>query len=594
MARPKVKDRVKETTDTTGTGTIELAGAADGFVAFADVLNDGDPTYYLIVDDPDTTTEWELGQGALATGTPNQLSRDRVIASTNSGNKVSWSSGTKTVILTAVSEIYSAIIDTVDSDLVTAGTSTAYTLTTNRPAVGLYEGRFVCFKLDETCGASPTLNVDGEGAVNLVDINGTNIASGALVANGYYWCKYNAATAKWVVFSPFGYLSTAGGTMTGTLTMSGSAAITMGAACVNESEGSAIASASTVNLNTATGNFVHITGTTSITAITLGQGWERTLVFDDALTLTQGASLLLDGANITTAAGDVAVFRGEGGGVTRLVAYKRASGLSSATLNSLQLEISSGQLQLKPTTRLETLEIEGASAAIKVGQVSSPTTSDAFIRGVTGGATKAGLALITASTAARPHIYFDNPNGNVGSITTNGSATAYNTSSDYRLKDLKGEIADAWERTKALSVHRFAWKSDPDGPVVDGFVAHEVQAIVPEAVTGEKDAEIDIGTLTTKRILENVEEPAELSDGATWRKTGEGAPAFGVLTVATKQQNVPCPAELAEGETWEKTGKRPVHQGIDQSKLVPLLAAALKEAMTRIEVLEEKTAAHSS
>jgi hypothetical protein len=98
---------------------------------------------------------------------------------------------------------------------------------------------------------------------------------------------------------------------------------------INEAQGSNIASASTINLTTATGNYVHITGTTTITAITLAQGAERTIVFDGALTFTNGASLILpSGANITTAAGDTAIVRGEAAGVVRCINYTRANGLA--------------------------------------------------------------------------------------------------------------------------------------------------------------------------------------------------------------------------------------------------------------------------
>lgn len=98
---------------------------------------------------------------------------------------------------------------------------------------------------------------------------------------------------------------------------------------INEAQGSNIASASTINLTTATGNYVHITGTTTITAITLAQGAERTIVFDGALTFTNGASLILpSGANITTAAGDTAKVRGEAAGVVRCVAFMRANGVA--------------------------------------------------------------------------------------------------------------------------------------------------------------------------------------------------------------------------------------------------------------------------
>lgn len=93
----------------------------------------------------------------------------------------------------------------------------------------------------------------------------------------------------------------------------------------NQAKGADIASASTINLTTATGNLVHVTGTTTITAITLASGYDRTVVFDGALTLTHGASLILPGAaNIVTAAGDVAIFRGDAT-ATRCVSFRRAS-----------------------------------------------------------------------------------------------------------------------------------------------------------------------------------------------------------------------------------------------------------------------------
>ena len=114
---------------------------------------------------------------------------------------------------------------------------------------------------------------------------------------------------------------------------------------------------------------------------------------------------------------------------------------------------------------------------------------------------------------------FRNGNGAVGTIATNGSATAYNTSSDYRLKENEVAISDGITRLKQLKPYKFNFKIDAD-TTVDGFFAHEVSSIVPEAITGEKDG-----------------------------------------------------AEM---------------QGIDQSKLVPLLTAALKEAVTKIEALEAR------
>ena len=138
------------------------------------------------------------------------------------------------------------------------------------------------------------------------------------------------------------------------------------------------------------------------------------------------------------------------------------------------------------------------------------------------------LKTSTSVTTAASLIAFYNGNGIVGSISVSGSATAYNTSSDYRLKENVVPLIGAVDRLNQLQVRRFNFIADPD-TTVDGFIAHEAQFVVPECVTGTKD-EVD-------------------ADG------------------------------------------NPVYQGIDQSKLVPLLTAALQEAIGRIETLEAEIAA---
>ena len=89
-------DRVRETTTTTGTGTVTLAGAVTGFQSFA-VVGNGNTTYYTIADQ--TGSNWEVGIGTYtASGTT--LSRDTVLASSNSGSLVTFTSGTKDVFVT--------------------------------------------------------------------------------------------------------------------------------------------------------------------------------------------------------------------------------------------------------------------------------------------------------------------------------------------------------------------------------------------------------------------------------------------------------------------------------------------------------------
>lgn len=88
-----LKDRVKETTTTTGTGTVTLAGAVSGYQSFSAIGN-ANNTYYTIAGQG--TSEWEVGIGTY-TSSGTTLSRDTVLASSNSGSLVNFSAGTKDV-----------------------------------------------------------------------------------------------------------------------------------------------------------------------------------------------------------------------------------------------------------------------------------------------------------------------------------------------------------------------------------------------------------------------------------------------------------------------------------------------------------------
>lgn len=138
----------------------------------------------------------------------------------------------------------------------------------------------------------------------------------------------------------------------------------------------------------------------------------------------------------------------------------------------------------------------------------------------------AGIKFIIASTGyeqSNNAMWFFYQNTQVGSVSCTDTATTYATSSDYRLKENIQPVVNSLERVDALNPCRFNFIVNPN-KVVDGFIAHEVQAIVPEAVTGVKD-EVD----------------------------PEGTPMY---------------------------------QGIDQAKLVPLLTAAIQELHAKVKALE--------
>ena len=93
-----VNDRVKETTTSTGTGTINLAGAATGFETFVAGIGNTNTTYYAIFNPG--TAEFEVGIGTVTDATPDTLSRDTIISSSNGDAAVNFTGGTKDVFCT--------------------------------------------------------------------------------------------------------------------------------------------------------------------------------------------------------------------------------------------------------------------------------------------------------------------------------------------------------------------------------------------------------------------------------------------------------------------------------------------------------------
>ena len=92
-----IADRVKETTTTTGTSNLELAGAASGFQSFVSGIGTTNTTYYGLID---ANGAWEIGIGTVTDASPDTISRDTVISSSNSDSKVDFSAGTKNVFCT--------------------------------------------------------------------------------------------------------------------------------------------------------------------------------------------------------------------------------------------------------------------------------------------------------------------------------------------------------------------------------------------------------------------------------------------------------------------------------------------------------------
>ena len=191
-----------------------------------------------------------------------------------------------------------------------------------------------------------------------------------------------------------------------------------------------------------------------------------------------------------------------------------------------------------------------------------------------------GTTLFVSRSQNTPCVLNRNSTGNVvrymrngnehGRVILNSNGTvSYSTNSDYRLKENVVVLDNAIDRVKQLLPKQFNFLES--SLTVDGFLAHEAQTVVPEAVDGSYNQTEPVGTLTEwdGTVLEtDVVEPDDL----TWEE--------GVTDEDGNQSTE------TRTRTWTQTGTQPVYQSIDQAKLVPLLTAALQEAITRIEALE--------
>ena len=154
-------------------------------------------------------------------------------------------------------------------------------------------------------------------------------------------------------------------------------------------------------------------------------------------------------------------------------------------------------------------------------------------------------------TGASNVVQIVNGYGEVGSIkiASNGTTTNFNTGSDYRLKTDVQPVTNASARIQSLNPVNFEWIRS--GTRTDGFLAHEAQVVVPDCVSGAHN-EVKVW-----------EDNEELPDGVS----------------------------VGDNKTDDDGNTIPVYQSIDQSKLVPLLTAALQEALTEIASLKTRVEA---
>jgi len=219
----------------------------------------------------------------------------------------------------------------------------------------------------------------------------------------------------------------------------------------------------------------------------------------------------------------------------------------------------------------------------------------------------------SGASSGSDYIVFRYGGTNIGSITQSGTtSTSYNTSSDYRLKTDVQPMTGATATFKQLKPVNFEWIAD--GTRVDGFLAHELQEVIPAAATGTKDGMMDeeyevspatgdVYTAGSDAGFNEVSSAIEASpayydvDGNVIKAEVVAVAAvheaFDSVDEVIHSSDVAQPETLEDGQAWRETTEQimatrsvPDMQGIDQAKVVPLLVATIQELIARVEALE--------
>ena len=227
-----------------------------------------------------------------------------------------------------------------------------------------------------------------------------------------------------------------------------------------------------------------------------------------------------------------------------------------------------GKVGIGTTAPTSLLHVKGDPSDSTIFQVIEGTNKKVSI---TGGASYGlqiygdnggAITFCNRSGDGQHFLFYKDGNSGGGNITQTGASVAYNTSSDYRMKENIVSLDNALDRLNQLKPSRFNFIGEEE--TRDGFIAHEVSDIVPEAVAGAKDA-------TEERI-----EIVLNSDGTVCRESVSEED-----WTAGKDSG-----EYASNTTWEATKNLPSYQSLDPAKLVPLLVGAVKELSAKVTALE--------
>ena len=510
-----VNDRVKETTTSTGTGTINLGGAETGFETFVAGIGNSNTTYYCI--QAQGGSAFEIGVGTVTDASPDTLSRTAIISSSNGDAAVDFGAGSKDVFCTlpaskAVIEDSSTNADiagnltiggTVDGVDIAARdavlTSTTTTANAALPkAGGTMSGNLVLSSANITMSGTETVDGVDISARDAVLTSTTTTATNAETTA-------NAALPK------------AGGTMTGNISHASNFTLDMGGEITLDADGAVInlhdggvstgkfdLTNSDVTLAASVADkdikFQGIDGSSTITALTLDMSEQGNAIFNkNAVFADNGKALFGDSTDLIIYHDGNDSYISEEGTGTLIIRGSTAVRITNVGGDNMFQGTDGGAAELyhagtkKAETTSSGLTVTGTLSATTLsgaisGNISQLTNNSGYVTssGVTSVATGNGLSggtITSTGTLTMSGSYS-------GSFAATSNITAY--SSDERLKHFKGKIDNALDKVDQLNGYYFEWndvaksldggKSFKEGMEV-GVSAQEIEKVLPEVVT---------------------------------------------------------------------------------------------------------------
>jgi len=496
-----IKDRVLETCSSPGTGAVTLLGAVTGYQSFSGAFSstNGTTTYYAIADQGGAN--WEVGLGTWNTG--NTFTRNTVLASSNGGSTVNFASGTQNIFCTYPSEkaIYidssgNTYVPNLGATTQSTGAFTSVTASADITVHGLTVGLGGGSVSTNTVAGTSSLQANTSGA--------NNTAIG-------YSAGYNNTTGARNSFSGAyaGYFNTTGTSNTSLGYSAYAANTTTATGSYNTAIGdSALINNTTASNNTAVGyqaGYSNQTGT-QLTALGYLALYSNTASYNVGIGAYSGQNTTSGNQNtflgratgLTNITGSNNVYIGDSTGYlstgsnNTFVGFSAGTNVTTGSKNTiigaysgnqggLDIRTSSNYIVLSDGDGNPRLWSNGSGQFVFNGSATLSAVHSVYGQS---GLSPCSLQVFTNGDYGYT---FKNASGTlVGNITVNSSATAFVTSSDYRLKENVAPMIGALDKVAKLKPVTYTWKTDnSDG---EGFIAHELAEVCPYAVVGEKDA----------------------------------------------------------------------------------------------------------